>query len=112
MKIRTLKLTLTRQWFDMILSGEKKEEYREIKPHWIKILMTRGYPPAFRKYMFIEFRNGYSKESPAFKAMCEGVSIGYGRPEWGAKLGRKYFVIKIGTITKTWNIDNGTKGNK
>lgn len=29
-----LKLTLKRKWFDMIKSGEKKEEYREIKPYW------------------------------------------------------------------------------
>lgn len=32
----TLKLTLKKKWFDMIASGEKKEEYREIKPYWIK----------------------------------------------------------------------------
>ena len=32
--MKTLKLTLTRKWFDMILRGEKKEEYREIKPYW------------------------------------------------------------------------------
>lgn len=26
-------LPIKRKWFDMILSGEKKEEYREIKPY-------------------------------------------------------------------------------
>ena len=35
---KTLKLTLCRQWFDLIKSGEKKEEYREIKPYWINRL--------------------------------------------------------------------------
>ena len=29
-------LTLKKQWFDMIVSGEKAEEYREIKPYWEK----------------------------------------------------------------------------
>ena len=29
----TLHLTLKKQWFDMILSGEKTEEYRDIKPY-------------------------------------------------------------------------------
>lgn len=29
-----LTLPIKKKWFDMILSGEKKEEYREIKPYW------------------------------------------------------------------------------
>ncbi len=33
-----LVLNLHRKWFDMILSGEKIEEYREIKPYWLKRL--------------------------------------------------------------------------
>jgi len=32
--MKTLTLSLNKQWFDMIKSGEKKEEYREIKPFW------------------------------------------------------------------------------
>ncbi len=30
-----LTLQIKKKWFDMILSGEKKEEYREIKPYYI-----------------------------------------------------------------------------
>ena len=30
--MKYLHLTLKKNWFDLILSGEKKEEYREIKP--------------------------------------------------------------------------------
>ncbi|WP_232297135.1 ASCH domain-containing protein [Capnocytophaga sp. oral taxon 329] len=30
----TLHLTIKKQWFDMILSGEKTEEYRDIKPYY------------------------------------------------------------------------------
>lgn len=33
--MKVLHLTLKKKWFDMIASGEKKEEYREIKPFWI-----------------------------------------------------------------------------
>lgn len=40
----TLHLTLKKEWFNMILSGEKKEEYREIKPYWIRRLMDDNYP--------------------------------------------------------------------
>jgi len=32
--MNTLNLTLKKKWFDMIASGEKKEEYREIKDYW------------------------------------------------------------------------------
>lgn len=29
-----LTLPIKKKWFDMIISGEKKEEYREIKPYY------------------------------------------------------------------------------
>lgn len=35
----TLHLTIKKKWFDMIASGEKKEEYREIKHHWWRRLV-------------------------------------------------------------------------
>ena len=31
-----LTMALKKKWFDMILSGEKKEEYREIKDYWAR----------------------------------------------------------------------------
>lgn len=34
--MKTLTLPLKKQWFDMIKAGIKKEEYREIKPHYIR----------------------------------------------------------------------------
>lgn len=37
--MKTLTLSLKEKWFDMIKSGEKKEEYREIKPFWDKRLL-------------------------------------------------------------------------
>ena len=36
MEKKVLTLTVSKQWFDMISAGEKTEEYREIKPYWIK----------------------------------------------------------------------------
>ncbi len=36
--MKILKLTLKKKWFDLILSGDKKEEYREIKPYWVRRL--------------------------------------------------------------------------
>ncbi len=36
--MKTLHLNLKRKWFNMIFSGDKKEEYREIKDFWIQRL--------------------------------------------------------------------------
>lgn len=37
-KKKVLTLTVSKQWFDMIVAGEKTEEYREIKGYWVKRL--------------------------------------------------------------------------
>lgn len=39
MKKKVLTLTVSKQWFDMIVAGEKKEEYRTIKGYWAKRLL-------------------------------------------------------------------------
>lgn len=36
---RILYLPLKKEWYDMIESGEKTEEYREIKPYWCNRLL-------------------------------------------------------------------------
>ena len=38
--MRILHLTIKKKFFDMIASGEKLEEYRTIKPYWIRRLFT------------------------------------------------------------------------
>ena len=38
MKKKILTLTISKQWFDKIVSGEKTEEYRIIKGYWAKRL--------------------------------------------------------------------------
>lgn len=82
-KMATLHLTLKRKWFDLILSGEKKEEYREIKQHWVSRLEGK-------KYDFIEFRNGYSGNSPRMIVECREIKKGAwnGRPAYVLQLGK------------------------
>lgn len=86
-----LTLTIKKQWFDMIASGEKKEEYREIKPYY-----DSRFRNAFGKPWPIPviLRNGYAKDSPKLLCKCE-LAIGEGRPEWGAEPGEKYYILKI-----------------
>ena len=42
MKTR-LVLTLKKKWFELIVKGIKKEEYRELKPYWFKRLMVDNH---------------------------------------------------------------------
>lgn len=107
----TLKLTLKKRFFDMIQSGEKPEEYREIKPFWIGRLATDAIiNKVTKKVSFYEFRhfdqiqffNGayYSESLPNFIIECKGIHIGKGHPEWGAVPGITYFILMLGKIIR------------
>lgn len=96
---KTLHLTLKKKWFDMIASGEKKEEYREIKDYWTKRLLHTDL--SLNPYWLVQFRNGYSKDAPTITLVCKGISISEGNPKWGAVEFQKYFVIELGNIIST-----------
>lgn len=88
MKKKVLTLTVSKEWFDMIVADEKTEEYREIKPYWIKRLTTNcevAYDVAaetycgkvlYRPYTHVLFINGYRKDSPRIEKEIESISIG------------------------------------
>ena len=63
---RILHLTLLKKWFDLILAGTKKEEYREIKPYWTKRLLGKEFDEIY-------FKNGYSKNSPFMRVEWKGI---------------------------------------
>ena len=68
---KILHLNLYRKWFIQILNGKKKEEYRDKSPYWKKRLFDdKGKP---KKYNFIVFRNGYSKDAPEMKVKFLGI---------------------------------------
>ena len=82
-------LPIKKQWFDMIVSGEKKEEYRDYTPYYLSRFGTY-----FEKRITIRLRNGYHADSPY--AICEVIPhYGYGRAEWGAEPEKKYIVLEI-----------------
>lgn len=76
----------------MIASGEKREEYREIKEYWIKILMQPNLYE-FKTFVGVIFIYGYTSKRIAFK--LDSISIGTGKEEWGAIPDKEYFVIKF-----------------
>ena len=76
-----LHLTLKREWFDLIASGKKKVEYREIKPYWETRFLEGGkffainYKTIPKKFKYIIFKNGYSKRSPRMKVECKRLRL-------------------------------------
>ena len=61
---RTLKLNVKHKWFEVMVTGEKKFEYRS-PSQW---LQSRLKNP---NYDFVEIRSGYGKTRPVFIAKCE-----------------------------------------
>ena len=93
-----LTLPIKKKWFDMILSGEKKEEYREIKP-----------------YYMIRFRNMMSVHPlVSDNAVIERLrkwQVGTGKEEWGAEKGKEHFILTVQEILKGSDIDGNTEEN-
>ncbi len=96
-KIETIHLNLKREWFDMIASGVKKEEYRDVNDYWTKRIgkfYIKSITPST-----ITFSNGYAKERKQMIVELLSVDMDVGREEWGAN-GRMQFVLKLGKILK------------
>ncbi len=107
-----LNLTLKKKWFDLISSGQKKAEYREIKPYWIRRLIQYDsfvspedyYPEElcmefvkfpddhittmkifgckFKRFTTVSANNGYKKDCPNIKWIHHNITIGKPNPEW------------------------------
>lgn len=116
-----LRLTLTKKWFDMIESGEKKEEYREIKQFWSSRLLWHEYRPVtctnslkdqievsandrFSSGIFrtdfdrVEFKNGYRKDARTMLVECLGITYGQSNPKWSDNWQGDVYIIKLGKV--------------
>jgi len=103
MSNNTLHLNLKKQWFDMILDGQKKEEYREIKPFWTKRILERWENDDRQET--ITFSNGYSKDRRQMVVEFKSLDQHCGLPEWGAEYDVKYYVLGLGKIISTTNCE-------
>ncbi len=97
---KTLYLPLKKEWYEMIESGVKTEEYREIKPYWDKRLMrdkwnfcTDSLCHIPQKFDAVKFSYGYTDRTMTFK--CDGITVGRGNKEWGAP-DNDVFIIRLG----------------
>jgi len=125
MEQRVLHFTLRKKWFDMIASGEKKEEYREIKEFWMKRFcdgctgkemqaarlcdLQKEYVTSAGNTVFdaikktfdaVKFTNGYGKNAPSITVEFKGIEIGTAKAEWSDNWQGEVFKIKLGEIIK------------
>lgn len=113
--MKTLTLSLKKQWFEMIKAGVKKEEYRELKYHWLtRLFRVKDIQKFFgvsdvtplangivqetfaKDYDRLVFTLGYPKAGDTERRLefkNPKIRIGTGKPEWGAEPGKFYFVI-------------------
>ena len=120
--MKTLHLNLERKWFEMILKEIKKDEYREIKPHYVSLLFDYKQSGMHRdrftsslmeddhflkvyaqelikNYDTITFSNGYAIDRDWFVIEFRFLAIiNIAMPEWGGKPGEKTFALNMGKI--------------
>lgn len=70
---RILFLTLSKKPFEVMISGEKKEEFRT-PSKWIKSRLMRkdGTPKHYDEVLFV---NGYGKDKPCFRSKYKGFEV-------------------------------------
>lgn len=109
MEKKVLTLSVKKECFDKIVSNEKKEEYREIKPYWIKRLTTNCEvvydvvaetycgKVLYRPYTHVLFINGYGDDKPRIEKEIESIDIDRPRKGWCPDdfLGKEFFVIRF-----------------
>ena len=110
-----LPLVLEKKWFKKIISGEKTEEYRKIKPYWASRLVNQkaesgevlfdefgGYcrvlgEPEYKPFTHVIFYAGYAKDRQVVEKKIESISIG--KPQKGMCpeewLKKDVFIIKF-----------------
>lgn len=93
-----LRLTLKKRWFDMIASGDKREEYRT-PGKWI-LSRLEG-----KEYDQVEFSNGYGAHVPKMTVEYLGWAFSFGRREWGGggEQGKPFATILLGRVLSRTN---------
>ena len=69
----TLKLTLSKAPFEVMVTGEKQIEYRRVSK-WIESRLF-DKKQVLRPYEYVEFTNGYGADKPWFRVKFNGLVI-------------------------------------
>lgn len=112
--MKTLHLTLTRNWFDKIASGEKKEDFLVLKNYWSSRLCSMGCKIErakdidtaeiyFKYFDLVKITAGYGKDKPTLTARCTGIRITADDEQTDLGTG-SFFAIGIGEILEKENV--------
>ncbi|WVX90425.1 hypothetical protein [Riemerella phage vB_RanS_GDF21] len=104
---KQLYLVLTREWFNEILSGRKKEEYRTFTDFYIRrlaVIDKDGDLIDTKKYETVKFQMGYSKTAPQMIVEVKEILIEHDK-DAGDELTTDNcnFVIVLGDILSKTN---------
>jgi hypothetical protein len=110
---RTLYLTLSKIPFDVMVTGEKGEEFRKYSK-WIESRLIDTETWVSKKYDFIKFVNGYGKDKPYFICKFDGFiqcymdvkSRKYSNGLIVSGIGKYDFIIYLGEIIEKGNLKN------
>lgn len=104
---KELYLNLAFKWFDMILSGEKTEEYREFKDYWVKKLCKvnkKGEITGLIKYDTVRFQRGYTSPKKQMVVEIKEIKLDFETDEENNFIPEKSeFVIYLGKILERIN---------
>lgn len=117
----TINLDLKYVWYDMIASGVKKEEYRELKEFWCKRIKGLGLvcPYSLPYHEGKKFCQKFAKvcvsgtqitqkdilfhrgrgNAETMRVLLNTLSVKEGNPEWGAPEGAKVICLGLGERT-------------
>jgi hypothetical protein len=104
--MKILHLTVTKEWFNKILSKSKKEDFRIVKSYWSKRLEIPPVVPFeddFLKYDLIKIVNGYGETKPTILAKFDGVRITKEDEKTDLGIGC-FYAIKIGEFIEVKNV--------
>lgn len=91
-----LRLVLKRKWYDMIASGEKREEYRDEKSYWNKRISRWFNLGMARVHHVVAFSLGYAKPTMLLRARCVVLTNHRtAHPKWGEP-DTPHWVITLG----------------
>ena len=95
-----LPLVLMGKWYDLIASGEKREEYRTSTNVIRQIERWVGHSCIMRKHLVVEFYLGYqrNRKHMAFLAELPVCREGAKHPEWGEPKERHYVIPLLGEM--------------
>lgn len=86
-----LPLVLKGKWYDMIASGEKREEYRANTPYWHRRLSN--WVLNFPEHLVIAFSRGYRKPDLFIEASGINIYLNQLHPDWGEPTGSHYVIV-------------------